>query len=216
MRRRRHSQVPPLPHSQAPRSPPFPVPVKAPPLSSHCIKGPAPHMLIGLGCGGGGGAKRKHWGGRKVLWSNRRGGGGGRAPLLSAARQGSERFLYRHGSHSPAKTDTDTASTLWGFCFVPFLPPCSSPLTHPGFSQGISDSQEKQQKPTEYKRIKSFIAFRAVVIGLGRWDDLGGTSRHLTVEVDGDCRGGWRLWPRGRVVPTSPSPAVSAPSVGNQ
>lgn len=111
---------------------------------------------------------------------------------------------HRHGEHT------------MGLLFCSFSAIVLIPSHPPGFSQGISDSQEKQQKPTEYKRIKSFIAFRAVVIGLGRWDDLGGTSRHLTVEVDGDCRGGWHLWPRGRVVPTSLSPAVSAPSVGNE
>lgn len=199
MRRRRHSQAPPLSHSQAPRSPPFPAPVKAPPLSPHCSKGPAPNMLIGLGRrdrrSGIIGAAERYWcqteetavGAELDLQEG--------LLLRPIPFSSEERFRENpsplRGSHSPAKRDTDAEFAPWGFLFCSLSATVLSPSHPPGSSERIPDSQESSRSQ-QNTRIKSFIVFRAIVIGLGRWDDSGGTSQHLTVAVDGDCRGGWR------------------------
>lgn len=164
MRRRRHSQAPPLPHSQAPRAPPFPASMKAPPLGPYWggIDAQAtligrgedmhqktrPHALIGLGRWGPRSgsigmagryrcqAEEAGWGpgltSRKVFCS---------APSLSAASHGSGRYLLRTVTRIPQPRGTRGGHTHHGaFCLVPFLSPCSAPLTHPGFSQRIPDS----------------------------------------------------------------------------
>lgn len=101
------------------------------------------------------------------------------------------------------KGETEAEFFFFSKSLVLSLSPTQGSPSSPSRSHGKS---RRQRNP----RIKSFIVFRAVVIGLG-------TLRRRRRDFPGPgCRGRWRLWPRGRAQPTFLSPATSARSVGRQ